>query len=63
MLSTMFTYLHDPILSIASADMGGAPDVLGAVRDLCLKTFRSLAAISCSKLFQSMVVLGKKEYL
>ena len=60
-------------MNIASTDKGGwggggvgwvgAPDVLGAERDLCLKTFQCLAAISCSKLFQSMVVLGKKEYL
>ena len=44
----------------ASVDKGGALNVLGAVRGSCLKIFYYLAAISCSKLFQLMVVLGGK---
>ena len=35
---------QDPILGIASVDKGGAPNVLGAARDLCLQTFYCLAA-------------------
>ena len=41
--TTSVSAIHwqDPILGIASADKGGGgvSDVLGAVRDLCLKTF------------------------
>ena len=48
---------QDPILGIASVDKGGAPNVLGTARDLSLKNFLT---ISCSKLFQLMVVLGEK---
>ena len=51
-------------MGIESADKGGALDVLGAVRDLCLETFYCLATstnlVTCSKLFQLMVALGKK---
>ena len=52
---------------IASADKGGAPEViLGAAR-ICVLTERSndlLLFPGCSQpLFQSMVVLGKKELL
>ena len=51
---------------IASADKGGAPEViLGAKRDLCLNLRSNdlLLFPGCSQpLFQSMVVVGKKEY-
>ena len=30
---------EDPVLGIESADKGGALDILGAARDLCLKAF------------------------
>ena len=50
---------HDE--SIVSADKGEHSMFLGQ-REICLKIF-CLAAISCSKLFQSMAVLGTKDYL
>ena len=53
-------YQQDPVMGTASLDKGGALNVLGAVRGSCLKIFYYLAAISCSKLFQLMVVLGGK---
>ena len=56
-LRFLWTSTTDPILSVASLD------VLEATRHLCLKTLYCLATISCSKLFQSMAVLVKKEYL
>ena len=52
---------QNPILSIVSADKGGALDVSGQW-EICVLKFSDvlLLTISCSKLFQSMVAWEKK---